>query len=87
MGRSESHASLKWQRYMTFTPPYKIIFIEISMLPIFFLAMQDTDCMVWVLTNEPPYLKHTADPRLNLLGKFFVIYFFSLKGLKFKRLV
>ena len=41
MGWSESHISLKCQRYMTFTPSHQLIFIELLFFPDFFLTLTD----------------------------------------------
>ena len=43
MGLNESHISLTFQWYMTFTPPHKQIFIEILIFTDFFLS-------VWINT-------------------------------------
>ena len=40
MGWSESHISLKYQRYMTFTPSHQQIFIEFPILTDFFLTVR-----------------------------------------------
>ena len=57
MGWSESHISLKYQRYMTFTPSHQQIFIEFPILTDFFLTVRGA---IKEATAPPP-------PRLSRL--------------------